>query len=214
METCKHIYVCLHLHVRTMISGLSEWTVHAAAAAHYTHWACLMGTLALATRPSLLPFRADYPQAFQFNEQTLKSMRSRQRNPESLLMCEVIRMPFQTPPGLTTLAKHKQEKRRALHLRSQASRCFQQLRCWYQNSTSPGPGDTHRVCEVKLRLSKAQPAQAGPLPFLTCQYKLRHSVPGPVSSARNRDVIVLCEAWLSRSRSVLLRSFAKGMARG
>lgn len=197
-----------------MISGASERTVHAATAACYTHWACLMGMLAPATRPSLLPFTADYPQAFHFNEQTLKSMRSRQRNPESLLMCEVIRMPFQTPPGLTTLAKHKQEKRQALHLRSQASRCFQQLRCWYQNSTSAGAGDTHRVCKVKLRISKTQPAQAGPLPFLTCQYKPRHSVPGPVSSARNRDVIVLCEAWLSLSRSVLLRSFAKGMARG
>lgn len=153
-------------------------------------------------QPSLLPFRADCPQAFQFNEQMLKSMRSRQRNPESLLMCEVIRMPFQTPPGLTTLAKHKQEKRQALRLRSQASRCFQQLCCWYQNSTSPEAGDTHRVCAVKLRISKAQPAQAGPLPFLTCQYKPRHSVPGPVSSARNRDVIVLYEAWLSRSLPV------------
>lgn len=143
-------------------------------------------------------------------------MRSQQRNPESLLMCEVIRMPFQTPPGLVTLARHTQEKRQKPQLRSQASKQVlptAPLSC--QSSTGPrGPRDMDRVCKVKLRISKAQPAQAGPLPFLTCQYKPRRSVPGPVSGARNRNVIVLCGALLSLSRSLLLRSFAKCMARG
>lgn len=47
-------------------------------------------------------------------------------------------MPFQTPPRLTTSAERTQAKRQKLHLRSQASRCFQQLRRWCQNSTNPG----------------------------------------------------------------------------
>ena len=69
----------------------------------------------------------------------LKSMRSQQRNPKSLLMCEVIHMPFQTPPGLIASAKHTQEKRQKLHPRQKPGKqVFPTATRWCQSLTSPG----------------------------------------------------------------------------
>lgn len=126
----------------------------------------------------------------------LKNMRSPHRNPESLFMCEVIHRPFHTPPGLMTLAKHTREKRQ--ELQKPGSQALPTATVSGVRAPEvPGPCTTDRACKVNLRISKTQPAQAGPLPSPACQYTPKHSMPGPASSAQNRNVIVLCEVLLS-----------------
>jgi hypothetical protein len=104
-------------------------------------------------------------------------MRSQRRNPKSSLMCEVIHMPFQTPPGLTTSAKHTQEKRQTLHPRSQASRCFQQLQHGVRVPPVLGPLWHGQSLQDELAHIKytACPGRAPTIPYMPIQTKALHA---------------------------------------